>query len=117
MVNNFILTYNPFGLFPGEARLLNHVQINRYIHQYYQPYAGTYILKSDESVSTLNDSFHGLFQDTPYLVVMFMPTHAGGALSNEAWSWINTGWVPPIPPAPSVSPLAALADMLVKRNT
>ncbi len=111
MVNNFILTYNPFGLFPGEARLLNHVQINRYVDQYYQPYAVTYIFKSNQDVLTLNDSFRGLFQDTPYIVVMFSPTLSGGALSNEVWNWINTGWVPPVPPAPPANVFAnALAD-------
>ena len=115
-MNNFILTYNPFGFFPGEARLLNHVQINRYVAQYYQPYPGTYILKSNEGTITLNNSFQGLFQNTPYMVVMFTPTLAGGALSAEAWNWINNGWVPPMPPAPPINALApALADWSTKK--
>ena len=115
-MNNFILTYNPFGPFPGEARLLNHVQINRYVDQYYQPYLGTYILKSKEIVSTLNNSFRGLFQDTPYMIVMFAPTLAGGALSNEAWNWINTGWVPPIPPLPPATGLGNVLADLARKN-
>ncbi len=115
-MNNFILTYNPFGPFPGEARLLNHVQINRYIEQYYQPYPGTYIFKSNEGVSKLNDSFRGLFEVTPYMVVMFTPTLAGGVLSNEAWNWINTGWVPPIPPAPPANVLENARADWAKKN-
>lgn len=110
-MNNFIFTYNAFLLFPGEARLLNHVKINRYIDQYYQPYPGTFVLRSNENVATINESFRGLFQDTPYMVVMFTPTLAGGALPQEAWNWMNTGWVPPIPPAPTSNFLSnALAD-------
>jgi hypothetical protein len=107
-VNNFILTYNPLLLFPGEARLLNHVKINKHVEQYYQPYLGTFIFKSREGITTINDSFQGLFQDTPYMVVMFAPAAAGGALSHEAWNWINTGWIPNVaPPPPRTNALAA----------
>lgn len=99
-MNNFILTYNPFSVSPTAGQLLNHVQVNRFISQYYQPYAGTYLLKSDQSLSVVNESVAGLFEGSSYMLVHYAAGLSSGALPKEIWAWINFGSVP-VPPPPS----------------
>lgn len=96
-MNNFILSYNPFTLAPSPGQILNHVQVSRNVQQFYQPFAGTYIIKSDLTAFNLSESMKGLFENTPYLLVQFFPHLAGGTMPQDAWNWINHDFVPPAP--------------------
>ena len=106
-MNNYVLSYQPYGNGYTEARLLNHVQVNRYIVQYYQPFAGTYLLKSDAVAGVLSDSFRGFFEQAPFVLISFLHWQSNGQLPPEIWQWINEGVVPP-PPPPSPPPLQGL---------
>ena len=98
-MNNFVLSYSPFGGTPTEGQLLNHVQVNRYIEQYYQPFIGTYILKSNEIMMVISDSMKGLFESSPYMVHQLFPHLTGGSLPQDVWHWINHGYIPrPVAP-------------------
>lgn len=113
-MNNFLLTYNTFALNPTESQLLNHVQVNRYISQYYQPFMGTYILKSDAPINILSESLKGFFHNSPYLLSQLFAELAGGSLPSDIWHWINYGVIPPpapSPPPPQGTTLAQLAGL------
>lgn len=114
-MNNFILTYSPFLVSPTHGQVLNHVKFNRLVHSSYQPYAGTYLLKSDESAYALNESFRGFFEQTPYILMLYSAAHAGGQLPQEIWNWINYGSVPTSPysadPAKPDALATALSDL------
>lgn len=112
-MNNFILSYNPFAVTPSAGQVLNHVQVSRNVHQYYQPFAGTYIIKSTLSAAALSDSLKGLFENTPYILAQLFPSVAGGTLPQEAWNWLNYGSVPQAP-TPS-STINALIDAAVNK--
>lgn len=100
-MNNYILSYNPYVTFPNETQLLNHVQVNRYIAQYYQPFIGTFILKSDQTIGVLTESIRGLFDNSPFLLNQLFPHLASGSLPQDAWHWVNYGYIPkPAPPPP-----------------
>lgn len=101
-MNNFILSYSTFSAIPTHNQLLNHMQTSRYIDQYYQPYVGTFFLKSDTSPHALNMSLKGLFDTATYTLAFFNPEFAGGSLPQDVWDWLNHGVIPvtPAPPPP-----------------
>ncbi len=102
-MNNFILNYNPFASFPSEGQLLGLVRINRHVAQFYQPFFGTYLLKSYDTAYVLNESFKGVFESTPYMLTLISAQNAAGSLPQEVWNWVNNGTVPDpyVPPPPS----------------
>lgn len=104
-MNNYILNYNPLGNFPSEGQLLGLVRINRHVIQYYQPFFGTYLLKSNDEAYTLNESFKHIFENTPYMLTLFSSGLTSGSLPQDAWNWINHGILPkslsPAPPPPT----------------
>jgi hypothetical protein len=112
-VNNFILSYNSWGAFPKESQLLNHVQYNRLIKSYYQPFLGTFLLKSAESAHSLNESLKGFFDEWPYTLIQFDSRFASGSLPTHVWEWINTGVVPPLPPPPPRPVPSAVVQALI----
>lgn len=109
-MNNYLLSYNTFALNPTENQLLNHVQVNRFIAQYYQPFVGTYIIKSEQPIGTLSESLKGFFNNSPYLLTQLFPNLAGGSLPSDIWHWINHGYIPR-PPSPA-SPSNMLTSLL-----
>ncbi|MEO8722314.1 MAG: hypothetical protein ABI395_02155 [Sphingobium sp.] len=116
-MNSFILSYNPFSGNPTEGQLLNHVQVNRYISQYYQPFIGTYVVKSEQSATQLTDSMKGLFENSPFMLTQLFPTTVGGTLPQDVWNWISHGYIPrPPPPPPPVNKLSDLLGLGNKQN-
>lgn len=111
MLNNFLLSYDTLAGNPSESQLLNHVQINRYITQYFQPFFGTYLLKSNESLLALSDSLRGFFEANRFLLVQLQGGSVTGQMPQEIWNWINYGFVPIPPPAPPAKPLNALTGL------
>ena len=97
-MNNFVLCYNCVSPNHSEGKLLNYVQYNRLIEQYYQPFIGTYFIKGTGTTVTLGQSFRGFFEEIPFFLVNFNSWHAAGAMPPEIWTWLNHGQVPPPPP-------------------
>lgn len=110
-MNNYILSYSPFTSFPSEGQLLGLVRINRHVAQFYQPFFGTYLLKSGDSAYVLNESFKDVFENTPYMLTMITSNFASGSLPQEVWNWINFGTVPQpdVPPPPTATGLLGSA--------
>lgn len=96
-MNNFILNYNPFSQFPRSGQLLTLLRINRHVSQFYQPFHGTYLIKSMDVASVVNDSFKGIFESTPYILTQLFSHVAAGSLPPEVWQWINFDTVPAPP--------------------
>lgn len=92
-MNNFILSYNPISCSPSPGQLLNHVQVNRHVAGYYQPFQGTYVIKSELSAAGLTESFKGLFEAEPFVISQVWPHAMGGTLPESIWHWINHGYI------------------------
>ncbi|PZU07652.1 MAG: hypothetical protein DI606_16350 [Sphingobium sp.] len=97
-MNNYLLSYNPYGFTPTEGQLLNHVKVNRFIVQYYQPFIGTYVLKSEQTAVVVTESLKGLFEQSPFMVTQLFSHLTGGTMPQEIWHWINHGYMPAPPP-------------------
>lgn len=101
-MNSFILTYDALAANPTFGQILNHVQVNRNISQYYQPYVGSYLLKSEQSLGVLNESIKGLFDQSPFMLTQYKSDMTMGALPIEIWNWLNLGSVPQVPANPGL---------------
>ncbi|WP_132833397.1 hypothetical protein [Sphingomonas sp. PP-CC-3G-468] len=99
-MNSFILSYSPFQTTPTEGMLLTIVRINRHVSQFYQPFLGTYILKSEDTANVVNESFRGVFEQTPYMITLITNQWATGSLPQEVWNWLNHGVMPTITTPP-----------------
>lgn len=93
-MNTYTLSYNPFETKFSATLLLNFIRENRKVLQYYQPFMGTYIIKSDETLLTLVESFGGQFDGAPFLLSYTSPSLVGGAQEPVIWQWINSGALP-----------------------
>lgn len=109
-MNNYILSYSPFLDNPSEGQLLNHVQVNKFISAYYQPFIGTYVLKSQHHISIVADSLRGLFGSAPHTVSQVFSNAIGGTLPNEVWHWLNHDIIP----TPDVPPSQPAIDAWTK---
>jgi hypothetical protein len=103
-MNNYVLSYNPISPNVSHNQLLQFIKDNRKVSQYYQPFLGTYILKSTESLFSLSESFKGLFDGFPFMIVSFAAWASGGQMPPEIWTWIGHGVFPAlqgnVPPPP-----------------
>lgn len=97
-MRNFVLSYNPFAASPTSGQVDNHARYNRLVSQFYQPFPGTCLLKSDASLGELNDSFSGLFEASLYMIMVINPELSNGRLPQEIWAWIGQGSIPVAPP-------------------
>lgn len=101
-MNNFMLSYNPYAVIPTNGQLLNYMQNSRFVDQFFQPYHGTYLIKSGSAANVLNAMISGLFEGSPYILAQVFSHSSGGSLPSEIWNWLNFGTVPPVsapPPA------------------
>lgn len=105
-MNSFILSYNPLSARLSPRQLIAWIKESANVAQWYSPYAGTIILKSDKSIATLSDSFRAAFDGDSVVVAQVFPWMCGGALSPDIWAWLNgtaapslpTTIIPPMPP-------------------
>jgi len=111
-VNNYLLSYNTLSGRPSEGQLLNHVRISRHVTQYYQPFFGTYIIKSDQPIMVVTEGFKGLFEDAPFMLTQLFAHVSGGSLPPDIWHWINHGYVPAPPPPTAPPPPNTLGGLL-----
>lgn len=103
-MNNFVLNYGYFSFGHDENKLLNFIRYNRLVSQYFQPFVGTFFLKSEAMPQALTESFRGHFGKDCFFLVDFPSWRASGALPPEIWQWLNHGQVPPPPSAPPPPP-------------
>lgn len=94
MSNLFLLSYNPYDPKVSPNQVLASVRDNKYTFQYYQPYVGTYIIKSVFDLMSLSNSYKDHFDGTTFFIAQIYPGLSGGAMSPEIWNWINTGQLP-----------------------
>ena len=97
-MNTFILSYNPFDGKASGSQIHAYVTDCRKITQYYQPWLGTYVLRSFEEMPSLLTGFNGLFHGTSYILAQVQPLQMNGLLDPSIWNWINTGNLPALPP-------------------
>lgn len=90
-MNTFILSHNPFEARISPSQLETFIKDNRKIYQWYTPFAGTYILKSEDTLASLAASFRGSFDGAPFLISNVLPSWVGGAQSPTIWTWFNGG--------------------------
>ncbi len=90
----YSLSFSPFETKISNNQLLAAIKDNRKIYQWYSPFIGTYILKSYEPLTSLAESFRGLFEGAPFILSVIYPAMTGGAQSDEVWNWLNTGNLP-----------------------
>jgi hypothetical protein len=93
-MNTYLLTYNPFDPKVSAGQLLAYIRDSRKIVQYYQPWLGTYVIKSYEALASLTEGFGGIFDTSPYFIAVIESTQTGGRLDPIIWQWINTGTLP-----------------------
>ena len=98
-MNTYVLSYNPLMTTLQPAQLLAFIKEARRIQSWYSPFIGTYLLKSEDSISAMNQMFSGIFNGELHTIALVFPTHIGGSLPPAVWNWIN-----------GVSPLNALVS-------
>lgn len=103
-MHNYLLSMSAFSASPTQGQVTNYLQVNRYVAGSYSPFAGTFLLKSNETLLPLTESFRGLFEDQPFTLVEFLPSNVNGTLPAEIWQWLHFGFVPPAPPPPVAIP-------------
>lgn len=89
-MNTFILNFNPFETKISAGQLATFIEDNRKVFQWYCPFAGTYILKSNEKLSSLAHSFRGVFEQAPFILTQAYPFNMGGAQTDVVWNWVNS---------------------------
>lgn len=100
-MKDFILSYNPFEPALSATQVATWVKDCRHIAQWYQPFTGTWVLKSEQHLWTLTDSFRGFFPGIPFLLTE--SGMIGGSQDTKIWEWINTSKLPVLP-APALVP-------------
>ena len=93
-MNSFILGYDPFAGNFSIAQLFAFIKDNRNVIQYYTPFAGTYFLKSSETLYDLQQTFYGFFEKANFVIIEVEPSKTGGYLPNNVWSWFNSSQFP-----------------------
>lgn len=95
-MNIFILSFDPLGTKLSSVQLLGYIQSSRHIHQWYTPFLGTYIIKSDENLLALTEKLRTQFDGSFFLLTLFHPSFIGGSMPAEVWAWINPPQAPVI---------------------
>jgi hypothetical protein len=96
-MRTFVLSYNPFDPKITANQIQEIVRANRYVHQWYFPFLGTCIFKSDQTVRTLAPSFRAMLNGAPFLLSETFPNLTGGAQDNHVWDWLNSNQLPTLP--------------------
>lgn len=109
-MNVYILSYNPFSEKIQPSQLLHFIKEGRRIESWYSPFAGTYVLKSTDTIAGMSQMFKGVFETEFHTISQVFPTLMQGSLPPAIWQWIGStlpisalaqlsGDVPPPPPA------------------
>ncbi|MEA2999366.1 MAG: hypothetical protein QOH04_939 [Sphingomonadales bacterium] len=93
-MNTYILSFDPHQPEFTAAQLHAFIKQNRDIAQFYNPFPGTYILKSELFQRDLNAGFVSFFNGKMFVLAPVTPFEVGGAFPQAVWDWFNTGDLP-----------------------
>ena len=96
-MKTFILSHNPFEPSITSAQIQAIVRNNRFVSQWYFPFTGTCIFKSESELSVLAPSFRELFNHMPFFLSEVFPPSMGGSQDQYVWDWLNTNKMPTLP--------------------
>jgi hypothetical protein len=96
-VRTFSLSHDPFDPKISPIQVQEIVRNNRYIVNWYFPFAGTCIFKSEFDIHVLAPSFRAMLNGAPFLLSEVAPHNMGGAQDQSIWNWINSGQLPSLP--------------------
>lgn len=93
-MNQFTLSYSPFGPKVSHNQVVTFVSHNRDILSWYAPFAGTIIFKSHLFLHPITSALRGIFDGEAFVVSQTFPNLTGGAQGDLVWNWMNTGAIP-----------------------
>jgi hypothetical protein len=96
-MKTFTLSYDPTGIRVSSNQVVAYIKNHRDIIQWYVPFAGTCVFKSNKDLLYFAASFRELFDGVPFLISLTSPVLMGGALDSHVWEWLNTGILPALP--------------------
>lgn len=90
MSKTFQLNYDIFGTNLTVTQIQGFMNESRRIVSWYQPFAGTFLIKSNESQALIRDGFSSIFGDAKFILSLVDVRNATGALDSTVWHWIYT---------------------------
>lgn len=90
-MQNYILSFDPLNSRVTMQQLAVFIRVSREIHGWHTPFVGTYMLKSNESLFALQQSFNELFETESFIITMADPGRVTGFLPVSIWEWFNSG--------------------------
>lgn len=96
-MNTYLLSYNPVDFTINGNRLLAYVRDNRNVQQYFQPWMGTYIIKSHADLQVISAGFVDFFDESQFVIAQVFTSHLNGLLDQPMWGWINYNVMPVLP--------------------
>jgi hypothetical protein len=97
MHNTFLLSYDPLMTDPAPIRLVEFVRSNAFTYQYFVPFLGSILIKSQASVEDIHASYSTFIRPSSFLLTQVFPVMITGMLSQAQWDWINADTPPPLP--------------------
>jgi len=102
-MTTFLLSYDVHGTTLTADQMLGFIKENRNILEWYYPFDGAFIFKSNAETLTLQQSFMSILGTGKFIVTPIYDGSTGGVLTAEMWAWIKGAkTVPnyvPLPPA------------------
>ncbi|MGQ2958537.1 MAG: hypothetical protein ACT6QT_06815 [Sphingopyxis sp.] len=88
--HNYLISYDAFSSVQFEAKLLGFVKENGKIAAWSRPYLGLYLVKSDQDLLSVRESFFSFFGDqTAFVVCPISKFTLLGILPAETWNWLS----------------------------
>jgi hypothetical protein len=88
-MRKFHLAYDPFGA--GASKIGVFIRVNRDIEHWYQPFAGSFLFKSEKNIYEIQAVFTEFFGVELFMVTDNMSAITGGMLPQPIWDWYNEG--------------------------
>lgn len=93
-MNTYILTWEPYGGLVSSNQVDAFVTSHRLVVSWFRAFSGTYVFKSEATISELSKSMRLFFGDMHFFVAALSPRFSGGTLPQTVWDWINTDRLP-----------------------
>jgi hypothetical protein len=84
------ISYDIFGTNLTVSQLQGFLADSRRIKGWYQPFAGSIFVKSDDASGPLREAFRTILGNAVFLISIVDVSTITGALSEEVWRWIYT---------------------------
>jgi len=93
-MKTFLLSFDPLSNSIKATQLLTFIQESRKVSQYYAPFVGAYVIKSEASIHDLQEAFAGIFDQTLFMIVEMEQGAVGGRLPINMWPFVNGQVIP-----------------------